>query len=211
MYDKLDTEMLVVKGAEKRTNMELLALKEAQWNAGVNVRWVHSEAQLANSLTKSNGQREYEMFIRMGHRWRLIEDENMMTAKRRKENGLKPLEQGVIPESVKSISERSLQDNVPSMVGDHPTLISGKKKGGWGMQVKILGALLLCRTCGTSCTLEAAKRIKRPGGKGGNRLAPLVPSHRTPLHWVASDSHIGHLIYGGFYHFHTLLFGSLDP
>ncbi|CAE7316570.1 RE1, partial [Symbiodinium pilosum] len=67
VYDKLDTEMLVVKGAEKRTNIELLALKEAQWNTGVSLRWVHSEAQLANSLTKSNGQREYEMYVRMGH------------------------------------------------------------------------------------------------------------------------------------------------
>ena len=105
VYDKLDTEMLVVKGAEKRTNIELLALKEAQWNTGVNLRWVHSEAQLANSLTKSNGHREYEMYVRMGHQWRLIEDENMMSAKRRKEKGLKPLEQGMLPERVKSISE----------------------------------------------------------------------------------------------------------
>ena len=92
VYDKLETEMLVVKGAEKRTNLELLALKEAQWNTGVVVRWVHSEAQLANSLTKSNGLREYELFYKMGHKWRLVEDENMMSARRREEHGLLPLD-----------------------------------------------------------------------------------------------------------------------
>ena len=60
VYDKLETEVLVIKGAEKRTNIELLALKEAQWNTGVSIRWVHSKAQLANTLTKANGMREYQ-------------------------------------------------------------------------------------------------------------------------------------------------------
>ncbi|CAE7708489.1 RE1, partial [Symbiodinium pilosum] len=49
------------------------------------IRWVHSEAQLANSLTKANGMREYELYSKMGHRWRLVEDTNMMSARRRKE------------------------------------------------------------------------------------------------------------------------------
>ena len=93
VYDKLDTEVLTIKGAEKRTHIELLALKEAQWGTGVQVRWVHSEAQLANTLTKSSSTREYELFIKMGHQWRLVEDESMMSAKRRKEAGLQPLEQ----------------------------------------------------------------------------------------------------------------------
>ena len=93
VYDKLETEVLVIKGAEKRTNIELLALKEAQWNTGVSIRWVHSEAQLANTLTKANGMREYELYSKMGHRWRLVEDASMMSARRRKEAGLLPLEQ----------------------------------------------------------------------------------------------------------------------
>ncbi|CAE7681801.1 RE2 [Symbiodinium sp. CCMP2456] len=92
VYDKLVTETLVIKGAEKRTSLELLALKEAQENTGVSVRWVHSEAQLANTLTKSGGFREYDLFNKMGHVWRLVEDEKMMSARRRKELGLQPLE-----------------------------------------------------------------------------------------------------------------------
>ena len=93
VYDKLETEMLVVKGAEKRTSIELLAIKESQMRTGLHVRWVHSEAQLANSLTKSGGHREYDLFIKMKQQWRLVEDETMMSARRRREQGLLPLEQ----------------------------------------------------------------------------------------------------------------------
>ena len=93
VYDKLETEMLVVKGAEKRTSIELLAIKESQMRTGLHVRWVHSEAQLANSLTKSGGHREYDLFIKMKQQWRLVEDETMMSARRRREQGLFPLEQ----------------------------------------------------------------------------------------------------------------------
>ncbi|OLQ14156.1 hypothetical protein AK812_SmicGene1722 [Symbiodinium microadriaticum] len=94
VYDKLETEVLVIKGAEKRTSIELLAIKESQQNTQVCMRWVHSEAQLANSLTKagSGGAREYELYYRMGHQWRLVEDESMMSAKRRKDLGLQPLQ-----------------------------------------------------------------------------------------------------------------------
>ena len=92
VYDRLVTEVLVVKGAEKRTSIELLALKQAQLSTQVQLRWVHSEAQLANSLTKFAGQREYDLYQKMGHRWRLVEDESMMSARRRKELGLQPLD-----------------------------------------------------------------------------------------------------------------------
>ena len=57
VYDKLQTEVLTVKGAEKKSNLELLGLKESQQQTQVVVRWVHSEAQLGNSLTKSGGAR----------------------------------------------------------------------------------------------------------------------------------------------------------
>ncbi|CAE6969386.1 RE2 [Symbiodinium sp. CCMP2592] len=85
VYDKLETEVMVIKGAEKRTSLELLSLKEAQANTNVCIRWVHSEAQLANTLTKSGGGREHDLFDKMGHTWRLVEDEKMMSARRRKE------------------------------------------------------------------------------------------------------------------------------
>ena len=105
VYDRLTTEVMVIKGAEKRTSLELLSLKESQANTRVQVRWVHSEAQLANSLTKAGGSREYELYYKMGHQWRLVEDESMMSAKRRKDLGLRPLEQKDPPKIASGLGE----------------------------------------------------------------------------------------------------------
>ncbi|CAE7499645.1 unnamed protein product, partial [Symbiodinium sp. CCMP2456] len=43
VYDKLSVEVVSIKGAEKRANLELLSLKESQQRTGFLVRWVHSE------------------------------------------------------------------------------------------------------------------------------------------------------------------------
>jgi hypothetical protein len=94
VYDKVNTEVLTIKGAEKRSNIELLGLKESQQATGLKIRWVHSEAQLANGLTKSGSAKELELFYRMGHRWRIVEDEEMLSARKRKTAGLEPLENG---------------------------------------------------------------------------------------------------------------------
>ncbi|OLP78279.1 hypothetical protein AK812_SmicGene41561 [Symbiodinium microadriaticum] len=93
VFDKLQTEVVTIKGAERKANIELLSLKEAQLRTQVEVRWVHSEAQLANSLTKANGGKEIELFYRMNGRWRIVEDEQMRSARRRKTEGLEPLQQ----------------------------------------------------------------------------------------------------------------------
>ena len=105
VYDKLNTEVLVVKGAEKRANLELISLKESQQSTNLGIRWVHSEAQLANSLTKG-GSKEIELFYQMNAAWRIVEDERMQSARKRRSEGLAPLEQpplmrnkGVTPES----------------------------------------------------------------------------------------------------------------
>ena len=74
VYDKLQSEVLAIKGAEKKANIELLSLKEAQKRTGVIVRWVHSEAQLGNSLIKKHGGKELELFYRMQRAWRIVED-----------------------------------------------------------------------------------------------------------------------------------------
>ena len=101
VYDKLITEVLVIKGAEKRSNIELLSLKASQTSTNLDIRWVHSEAQLANGLTKSSTSREFELHYKMGGRWRIVEDSTMMSARRRKSKGLPPLQS----ESKKSSNE----------------------------------------------------------------------------------------------------------
>ncbi|CAE7362999.1 RE1, partial [Symbiodinium sp. CCMP2456] len=62
VYDRLVTEVMVIKGAEKRTSIELLAIKES-----------------------------------------LVEDENMMSAKRRKDLGLAPLEHKDFPKGSQGV------------------------------------------------------------------------------------------------------------
>ena len=81
-----------IKGAEKRSNLELLSIKQSQQENGLHVRWVHSEAQLANALTKVGNARELELYYRMNHTWRIVEDEFMRSARRRREQGMNPLE-----------------------------------------------------------------------------------------------------------------------
>ena len=92
VYDKLRTEVVSIKGAEKRSNLELLSIKQSQQENGLHVRWVHSEAQLANALTKVGNARELELYYRMNHTWRIVEDEFMRSARRRREQGMNPLE-----------------------------------------------------------------------------------------------------------------------
>ena len=94
VYDKLQSEVLTIKGAEKKANIELLSLKEAQQRTKVVIRWVHSEAQLGNSLTKKHGGKELELFYKMGHTWKIVEDPLMRSARKRKVAGLESLEGG---------------------------------------------------------------------------------------------------------------------
>ena len=89
VFDKMETEVMVLKAAGKRTDIELLALKAARVHNQVQIRWVHGEAQLANGLTKSSEHKELQLFYRMH---RVVEDKEKASARRRKTTGLSPLE-----------------------------------------------------------------------------------------------------------------------
>ena len=88
VYDKLSTEVLCMRGAEKRTDLELLSLKDAQLTNKVQVRWVHSEAQLANSLTKAKEMRQLNLYYDMKQSWCIVEDSYMSSARKRKQQGI---------------------------------------------------------------------------------------------------------------------------
>ncbi|CAE7691047.1 RE1 [Symbiodinium sp. CCMP2592] len=109
VYDKLSTAMLSINGAEKRANIELLSLKESQKSTGVVIRWVHSEAQLANGLTKAEDHKELELYYRMHHQWRIVEDEAMRSARKRKSEGLTPLQDSCKEKQIGS------DENVPDL------------------------------------------------------------------------------------------------
>lgn len=92
VYDKLTTEELSVKGAERRTDLELLCIKSSQRNNNLLLRWVHSEAQLGNALTKG-GAKELELYYKMNGCWRIVCDDEMQSAKKRRSKGMTALEQ----------------------------------------------------------------------------------------------------------------------
>lgn len=84
VFDKLSTEVVCTRGTERRVDIELMGLKQAQLRNGVVVRWAHSDAQLSSSLTK-NEQRQLQLWYKMQQRWRIVQDDAMASAKRRRE------------------------------------------------------------------------------------------------------------------------------
>ena len=92
LFDKLSKETPVVKGAERRADIESLSLKEACNDTGVELRWVHSDAQLSNSLTKPSEKNQIYLFLKLSQHWRVIYDESMTSARRRKQQGLLPMD-----------------------------------------------------------------------------------------------------------------------
>lgn len=93
VYDRVSQTMLTLKGAEKRSDIETLCLKEAMSHSEVQIRWVNGDSQLANSLTKENESHQIHLFLSRHCRWRIIYDEELLSGKRRKQLGLNSLQQ----------------------------------------------------------------------------------------------------------------------
>ena len=92
LFDRLSQTMLTLRGAEKRSDLESLCLKEAMSRSNVIVRWVNGDSQLGNSLTKENEPHQLLHFLARNARWRIIYDESLMSGRKRKSLGLQPLE-----------------------------------------------------------------------------------------------------------------------
>ena len=91
LFDKLNNPVLTVKGCEKRSSIEALGLRENMEKSNVTISWVHGDAMIANSLTKTTEKHQMQLFIQMGFRWKVVYDEFMMSAKARKRQGLDAL------------------------------------------------------------------------------------------------------------------------
>ena len=74
LYDKMQHTMITSKGKERRVDIECLALKEGLETFAAKFSWVHSGAQLGNSLTKDTETEPFASFLRNGQRWRVIFD-----------------------------------------------------------------------------------------------------------------------------------------
>ena len=92
VYDRLIRPYITPKGAQKKIDIELLSLKEAQNTTGLIIRWVHSDAQLANTLTKRGEEHQVSRFLALEQKWRIVDDPNMFSGRRRRSEGMDPLE-----------------------------------------------------------------------------------------------------------------------
>ena len=79
--------------SEKRTCIEMWGIQESFAPEQVDVRWAHGEANLANSLTKCTELEQIDSFFRAGSLWAIVQDELMLSATRRRQLGLRPLDE----------------------------------------------------------------------------------------------------------------------
>lgn len=84
VYDKVNKPVMVIKGSEKRSDIEGLIIKESMDHSALQTRWVHSDAQLGNSLTKPGEKHQFWMFRRMNYTWKIVDDPKMASARTRK-------------------------------------------------------------------------------------------------------------------------------
>ena len=118
LYDRLCQTVLTLKGAERRTDIETLCLKESMTSASTQIRWVNGDSQLANSLTKESEPHQLAEFMRRQGRWRIVYDPSLLSGRKRKQLGLQSLDVQKQSESEKpgiSISRGAVQ--IPQSVG----------------------------------------------------------------------------------------------
>ena len=94
LYDKMKAPKRIMSGKEKRTSIELLAFETNCRTCEVDLRWVHSDAMLANSFTKGNELHQIQLYYNSGCRWRITYDAKFESAKKRRERGHPVLEHG---------------------------------------------------------------------------------------------------------------------
>ena len=91
IYDVLVNRRTTVSMVEKRTALELTGFMQKQQATGLQVRWVHGEANLADAMTKSGADLVLQRFFDAGQQWAIVFD-TALSAKKRKQAGLAPLD-----------------------------------------------------------------------------------------------------------------------
>ena len=92
LYDGIEArETVASQMSEKRTGLEVASLREALAEQNTLLRWVHSEANLADSLTKPQARAKIMTFLRR-RRWRVVFDPMFVSAKKRSKLGKAPLD-----------------------------------------------------------------------------------------------------------------------
>ncbi|CAK0888982.1 unnamed protein product [Prorocentrum cordatum] len=79
---------------DKRTSIECLGIRQQKEQTALQIRWVHSDAMLADGLSKDRAAKVLLEFFRSGQRWRLVDDPLHRSARKRKTEGLDKLDHG---------------------------------------------------------------------------------------------------------------------
>jgi hypothetical protein len=91
VYDGLLCEVAGLAVAEKRLALELRDIQERLLSSSVNLRWVHSEANLGDSLTKVNARLPLAKMME-SFSWAVTQDGLQRSSKKRRQAGLDVLE-----------------------------------------------------------------------------------------------------------------------
>ena len=92
LYDKIHRPAVVIKGAEKRSDIECISLRENIADNDTPLFWAHGGAMLANSLTKPHEKHQAMNYVNMNFRFKVIFDEERRSEKVRRKHGMNPLE-----------------------------------------------------------------------------------------------------------------------
>ena len=92
LYDKLHRATVVIKGAEKRSDIEAISLRDHFHECQTRLFWVHGGAMIANSLTKVSEKHQAMMYVTLGFRYKVTYDELNRSEKVRRREGIGPLE-----------------------------------------------------------------------------------------------------------------------
>ena len=77
---------------KKMEGLDLRTYRERRVRGGASMRWVHGDANLANSLTKSGGMHQLDTCFVRSQRSKTVSDPSFESAKKRRAKGLKFLE-----------------------------------------------------------------------------------------------------------------------
>ena len=84
MFDSIERSQSLTLGVtDKRTALELMSAKETMTDVGMKCKWVNSESQLADGLTKPGASNMLKLAMRSG-RWKIVFDETYTSAKKLK-------------------------------------------------------------------------------------------------------------------------------
>ena len=83
LYDALEkNESLGLGLSEKRTSIEVMATKQQMRATGLKTKWVNSDRQLADVLTKAIAPPASILRLQTFGRWKIVWDENFTSAKK---------------------------------------------------------------------------------------------------------------------------------